>query len=204
MISPEEVRRTREAVKEYQELSLFRRLGRRALSKHPSRQQRERLRRYDLRPAVRVAEDVLQAIYWTRRLNRTPRATLGGAWRTSTEQDLPSTIPVDLDNLEDIRAATLLMQLGGRETMAVGALNGIGFYVDRYYRLPTPTVAAPIVTQIGVVAFQNSVEIDARVFTAEDINGMDPMVLEDLEALAAKAQSVAFNTYRDNRPERVP
>lgn len=203
MISPEEIRRTREAVKEYRELSLFRRLGRRALSKHPSRQQREMLRRHDLPPAVRVAEDVLKAIYWTRRLNRTPRATLGGAWRTSTEQDLPSTIPVDLYTLEDIQSATLLMQLGGRETMAVGALNGIGFYVDRYDRFPTPTIAAPLVTQIGVVAFQDSVEIDARVFTRDDVNDMDQRAREALEVLAGKVESAVLNTYLDNRPERV-
>lgn len=190
---------TREALRKHGEARLLTRAWRRLMGSYPTAEAIEALRRHDLTPAARTIENILSAIDWTRRLNSTPAAKLGGRFAT--------TIP---DSRLDRTLATVAvpfnheLRMLTKDALGMSELpfgDSVGLWADQYSRLDTPRHAAPKVTSIGVVVMNRGELAYSAVFTPDRINGLWPESQQALEALAETVQGFALHSYMAHRPE---
>lgn len=189
------VSHTSEQLKRHKQLPLWRRIGARARGAYPSRQERERLRRHEIGPVGRIREDAHSAVWYARKLYKTPRFVLDqpdliptmGASRVAS-------VPFELSpNSTDFVHILLLFPDKGLESTSDKPVS-VGVFVNKHLGLNSP---------VGIFVMRNHLSPATLELSDDEIQSLDPPVQEAVESVAKKAASQGFHTYQQNRPENV-
>lgn len=200
MSETEQITKTKERLEKHRSLGVLQRIGRRAIGNYPVKSEREALRRHELGPDGRIVEDVVQAVGWSKGLNRTPTAVLNGGWVTG--DSMHSTIPAPIGEGDKLKAQ-LNMLLGANGRSSAASFDGIGFALPSYSKRLTDEMNATDNDKVVMYAFRDFSVIDAVTIPRERILAMDSQAQDALEAAARLVSSNAYTTYMHSRPENV-
>lgn len=195
---------TKEALDDHRSLPFMRRVLRRAMGNYPGELDRESLRRHELGVDGRVIEDVIKAVRWSQKANKTPTAILKGQWVTSsiTGDGVSAAIPAEVPELSFVKTPLTKMFEDGRHSTASG-FDGIGFAVGNFERGASVEQNAKANDTVTLVAFRDFNAVDAINISRDQILGMDEATQAAIEAAAFIVEDNAFYTYLHSKPDNV-
>lgn len=203
MTNLEIIEKTREELDHHKSLPLLKRIGRRAMGHYPSIEDREALKRHEMGPFGRIAEDTISALRWTKKLNRTPAAVFDGKWQVAQQS---GTVLMDIESDSDNAKFVTDLFSDQRPVAHIGNIPKEELCVGLFVPDSSPMLAAVSIMPRGVgVYVESSLHgVATKTFLPEEIEGLPEKTQQGFEHLALSINRYTSRLYARHKPETLP